>query len=63
MSRIGRAFGWLDRLDRLNTRAAFRRFTEPGIVLEDRNLRLQLAAGVVGALVCVLGLVGWALML
>ena len=59
MGRIGRTFSSVDRLSGLNSEAAFRRFTEPGVVLDDRTLHIELIAAlivVVGSLAFVVWL-------
>lgn len=62
MFKIGRILATIDRLGSQNDAAALRRFARSPTDAEDRRLRHEIAAAVIGLLL-VLGLVGWALML
>ena len=62
MFKIGRILATIDRLGSQNDAAALRRFARSPTDAEDRRLRQEIVAAVIGLLL-VLGLVGWALML
>jgi hypothetical protein len=62
MFKLGRILATVDRLGSQNAAAAYRRFARSPTDAEDRRLRQEITAAVIGLLL-LLGLVGWALTL
>jgi hypothetical protein len=58
MGRLSRALGFVDGLEGLNSKAAFRRFSEPGIGQDDRMLHPGLTAALI-VVAGILAFIGW----